>query len=403
MIGDSNSRELLEHYRRIIEISQQLGSTYDHQELLRKIVNAAKDLIHTEAASILLYDEASGQLRFAASSNVKPYQQDQLLVPLEGSIAGWIFTHGEPRVIEDVSRVSNHFQGVDETIEFHTRNLLGVPVRNHEKVIGVVQAVNKLDESRFTDDDIITLRTLASQAGVAIENARLFQQSDFIAEMVHELRTPLTALKMSTALLQNPDLPQTKRLDIVDTMQSETERLIKLTNDFLDVARLESGRETLEIEPFDLDKLIQETLGVVQHQADKNSVTLRTQASGITVEADRSKIKQVLLNLLTNAIKYNKQGGRVDIQVGRDEDSDQDFAQIAVADTGYGISRQYQKNMFQKFYRVPTLAKVERGTGLGLTTAKHIVEAHSGRIWLESEENVGSTFYFTLPLLEDDA
>lgn len=389
---------LLNHYRRVIEISQQLNSTYDLASLLKKIVSAAEELIETEAASIMLLDEGTGKLRFAIASNIKPHEMEDIVVPLDGSIAGWIVTHGEPRVIEDVAQETNHWQGVDNAIEFHTRNLLGVPMRNHDKVIGVLQAVNKANGQRFTDDDIIMLRTLASQAGVAIENARLFQQSDFIAEMVHELRTPLAALKASTTLLERPDLPSDKRTNIVTTMRNETQRLIELTNDFLDVAQLESGRTQLNVSTFDLNALILESIEIVIPQANDKSITIHYNETDMLVEGDGGKVKQVVLNLLTNAIKYNRPEGTIDVYTLENEEQDTPFVQISVQDTGYGISKEHQKNMFQKFYRVPTTQDVARGTGLGLTICKAIVESHGGRIWLESEENVGSTFSFTVPL-----
>lgn len=392
--------ELVIHYRRIIEISHQLSSTYDHMSLLKKIVSAAKELIHTEAASILLLDEATGQLRFAMASNIKPHEMEEIVVPLEGSIAGWIVTHGEPRVIEDLSKERSHYQGVDNRIGFQSRNLLGVPMRTHKKIIGVMQAMNKDGGKRFTDDDIITLRTLAGQAAIAIENARLFQQSDFIAEMVHELRTPLAALKASTTLLQRPDLPENKRADIIGTMRGETERLISLTDDFLNVARLESGRIQLNVAPFEIHKLLIECVDIVQQQAQEKDITIRIQEIAFSAEADRGKVKQVLLNLLTNAIKYNRPGGKITINVEPAQEHDHPFVQISVADTGYGIPPEHQKNMFQKFFRVPTTENIARGTGLGLTICKHIVEAHGGRIWLESEQDVGSTFFFTVPLSE---
>ncbi len=389
--------DLIQHYQRIIEISQQLGTTYDHLSLLKKIVEAAKELIDAEAASIMLLDEASGKLRFAMSSNIKPHEMEEITVPLEGSIAGWIFTHGEPRVIQDVRRNEDHYEGVGKTIGFNTRNLLGVPMRAHKNVIGVVQVVNKRDGRSFTDQDVVTLRTLASQAAIAIENARLFQQSDFIAEMVHELRTPLMALKASTTLLTRDGVPEEKREDIVQTMQGETERLISLTNDFLDVARLESGRVQLEVIPFEIHRLLVESAEVVANQARGKNVSVHVANGEHMVEADRGKLKQVLLNLLTNAIKYNKPDGQIFVETEPDY-SDHPMLRVSVRDTGYGISREHQKNMFQKFYRVPTLENVERGTGLGLAICKNIVEAHGGRIWLESEVGVGSTFFFTVPL-----
>ncbi len=392
--------ELVIHYRRIIEISHQLSSTYDHMSLLKKIVSAARELIHTEAASILLLDEATGQLRFAMASNIKPHEMEEIAVPLEGSIAGWIVSHGEPRVIEDLSKERSHYQGVDNRIGFHSRNLLGVPMRTHKKIIGVMQAMNKENNKRFTDDDIITLRTLAGQAATAIENARLFQQSDFIAEMVHELRTPLAALKASTTLLQRPDLPDTKRSDIITTMRGETERLISLTDDFLNVARLESGRIQLTVAPFEINKLLTECVDVVLQQANEKNISIVIEENGYSAEADRGKVKQVLLNLLTNAIKYNRPDGKITLHVEPAQEHEHPFVQISVADTGYGIPREHQKNMFQKFFRVPTTENVARGTGLGLTICKHIAEAHGGRIWLESEQDVGSTFFFTVPLAD---
>ena len=396
-VDNAMEKNLLEQYKRIIEINQELGTTYDHVSLLRKIVFAAKELLNTEVASILLLDEASGQLYFAMSTNIKPHEMETITVPLEGSIAGWIFTHGEPRVISDAASDPNWNKGVDREIDFETRNILGVPMRTHKSVIGVVQAINKGSDGHFTDDDIVTLRTLASQAAMAIENARLFQQSDFIAELVHELRTPLAALKTSTTLLQRPDLPEAKRGDIVDTMRSETERLINLTNEFLDVARHESGRITLDVGVFDINKLLRESVQVVEQQAADKGVTISIADGEYVVEADRDKVKQVLLNLLTNAIKYNRDNGTIHLLLEVQED-EQPMLQVAVKDSGHGISREHQKNMFQKFYRVPTLENVARGTGLGLVLCKNIIETHGGRIWLESEVGVGSTFFFTVPL-----
>ncbi|MGB7338261.1 MAG: GAF domain-containing sensor histidine kinase [Phototrophicaceae bacterium] len=394
------SQDLHSQYQRIFDITLQLGSTYDHISLLKKIVFAAQDLIEAEAASIMLMDTTLGQLRFAMSTNINPHEMEELIVPLEGSIAGWIVTHGEPRVIEDSTSTSNHFRGVGEKIDFQTRNLLGVPMRAHKDVIGVVQAVNKKNGGKFNDDDVQLLRILASQAAMAIENARMFQQSDFISEMVHELRTPLLALQASTTLLERPDLPEEKRGHIVTTMKGETRRLITLTNDFLDVARLESGRVSLDVAQYDMQMLLAETADMVTAQASNKDITISVAKDAFIVDADRGKIKQVILNLLTNAIKYNRPSGSITLSLHPHYEADQPMVEIRCADTGYGISKEHQQNMFQKFYRVPTLEHVERGTGLGLVISKSIVEAHGGRIWLRSQVDVGSTFHFTLPMAQ---
>ncbi len=393
----SAHHDLLAHYEYLIEISQQLASTLDLTELLRKITAAAEELTNTEASSILLYDSQVGALRFEVTSNLNPDETDAIIIPVEGSIAGWIFKHGEPRVIEDVTKEPSYFGQVADTVDVKTRNLLGVPMRAHDKVIGVLEALNKRDGQRFNEQDIRTLTTLASQAAIAIENARLFQQSDFIAEMVHELRTPLVALKASTSLLLRPDLPENKREDTILTMRDETERLIRMTSEFLDLARLESGRAHLNMAPFDLRQLIDECVEIIQHQAEDKGVRVIVSNCQFTVKGDRAKIKQVMLNLLTNAIKYNHEQGNINVNARLIRTNGHAHVEIAVTDTGLGISPEHQKNMFQKFFRVADSEGYAHGTGLGLAIARHIIEAHGGRIWLESRQGVGSTFFITLP------
>lgn len=390
--------KLLERYERIIAISQKLNTTFDLRSLLGTIIDAARELTNVEAASIMLIDPVSGELRFEAASNIKPYEMDRITVPMEGSIAGWIATHGEPRVINDVSQAPEFYSEVDAEIEFKTNDLLGVPMRTHDKVIGVLEAINKLDRSHFTKDDVEILTTLAGQAAVAIENARLFQQSDFIAEMVHEIRTPLAALKASTVLLRRPELPQEKQKDIVETMQGETERLIRMTSDFLDLARLESGRFQLEKAPFDLEKLVRESVDVVIHQANNKNVKFHLNVNNFQVNGDRGKIKQVILNLFTNAIKYNREDGHIYVRAKEVIEYDVPFVEVSVQDTGFGISPENLKNLFQKFFRVADTAGHTQGTGLGLAITRHIAEAHGGNVWAESEQGKGSTFFVTLPL-----
>jgi signal transduction histidine kinase len=181
-------------------------------------------------------------------------------------------------------------------------------------------------------------------------------------------------------------------------MHSETERLSRLTSEFLDLARLESGRARLETSRFDTNKLLEESVDVVVQQANDKNISITIDCDGITANADRGKIKQVLLNLLTNAIKYNREGGK--IMVGAQPVMNHEnapYIQISVKDTGYGIAKEHQKHMFEKFYRVADTAGFTQGTGLGLAIARHIVEGHGGQITLESEVGVGSTFAFTIP------
>lgn len=389
---------LLSHYERIIEISRQLNSTYDHIALLQQIVAAAAELADCEAASILLIDPITGELRFEIATNMNPNEAQNIIIPMEGSIAGWIARHGEPRVIQDVAGEPGHFQEIDQLINFHTTNLLGVPMSTHKKVIGVLEVVNKRGGQRFNDVDINTLTTLASQAAVAIENARLFRQSDFIAEMVHELRTPLTALRATTGVLLHNALEAEQHNELLRTMQSETDRLLRLTTDFLELAQMESGRVRLQTGPLDLRDTVYDSVEVVMPQAQEKGLTIAVNVESMIISGDPAKIKQMMLNLLTNAIKYNRPHGEIRVAGVPTCNDSGDVAQISISDTGPGMSREHVSQIFQKFYRVDTTAADNTGTGLGLAITKHIVEAHGGEVWVESELGTGTTFHVLLPV-----
>jgi len=385
-------------YERLIEISRTLTATLDLDALLEHILTAAVDLTETEAASILLISR-SGALQFEASYNPDGLSLPSIEVPLEGSIAGWVVIHNEPLVIPDPRRDPRWSSAVDEATTFVTRNLLAVPMRTSRKVIGCLEALNKKDDQAFTEEDVDVLTTLAAQAAVAIENARLFEQSDLIAEMVHELRAPLAAIKAITHLILRPELSEEKRRSLVDTIANETTRLTRLTTEFLDLARLESGRTRLQRGPVNLPVLLHEAVMTIQPQAADRHLTVAldiTPTDFPTLMGDAEKLKQVMLNLLTNAVKYNCDGGHVWVRAFLGGDGQ--HAQIEVQDTGPGIPPQYLEHLFEKFYRVTDAEGYTEGTGLGLAIARRIVEMHGGTIGVQSEVGVGTTFSFTLPL-----
>jgi signal transduction histidine kinase len=306
-----------------------------------------------------------------------------------------IFAGKQPVIINDAASDPRHFRQVDSQTSFLTRSILGVPLVNKDKPIGVLQALNKKGEQPFEASDVETLQTLAAQAAIAIVNARLFQQSDLIAEMVHELRTPLAALTATSHLLMRGDLPTERRAEFVGTIRDETNRLARMTTEFLDLAKLESGRARFEREVVELAELVHECVSIVIPQADSKDVAIHEQLLGLpAVLADRGKIKQVMLNLLTNAIKYNRESGSIFV-IG--EALDQRL-KVAVRDTGKGIPLESMPRIFEKFFRVPDSEGWSQGTGLGLAIAKRIVESHGGKMIVESTVNVGTTVSFSLPL-----
>jgi len=396
--------KLVARYERLIEISRQLNSTLNIQTLLQHILKAATELTDCEEASLMLVDEASGELRFEAASQLSAGAIAAIAIP-PNSIAGWIVTHAEPVLIEDASHDPRWYRGVDDVVQYHTRNVLGVPMIARNKVIGVLEALNKRGQNGWAEDDVTTLSTLASQAAIAIENTRLFHQNDLVSEIVHEFRAPLASLKYGTTLLERPDLPESKRTEVLHTLQSETERLSNLATNFLDLSRLQSGRAKIEVAKFNGYSLLRDSVESVRLQADAHGITIAIDCdSTLILEGDRSKLQQVMINLLTNAVKYNREQGRIMIsaeltdEVGHlpNRTENVPMVKIAVADTGKGMSPENLKHMFERFFRASETAN-QQGTGLGLVIARGIVEAHGGRIDVDSTVNVGTTFTFTIP------
>jgi signal transduction histidine kinase len=391
---------LLHRYERLLEVTSDLASTLDLRVLLQHIVEAAQESTDSEAASLLLYDGESHQLYFEAASNIAREHLGHHAVPAEDSIAGWVFIHREPLIVADALQDPRFFGEVDIRTSFETRSILGVPLHTKDKTLGVIEAVNKR-AGAFDEQDVRLLETLAAQAAIAIENARLFQQSDVVAEMVHELRTPLTALSAAAHMLQRLNIPEDQRLKLSRTVLGEVQRLNGIASDFLELARLESGRRPLLREPVDLGGLVQETLEVVRPQAEAEGVSLATDVDrNLTpIQGDRNLLKQLLLNLLTNAVKYNRRGGTVRVRVSREQAE----VILAVSDTGRGIPADSLPHMFERFYRVPDQEGRVLGSGLGLTIAKRIAENHRGRIEVTSEIGRGSVFSVYLPATPVDA
>ncbi len=386
--------ERLDGYRRLVDIARDLASTLDLDILLSRIVHAAAEVSGAEAASILLYDDAARRLYFQVATNIDEPTRRGLVVPLDKSIAGWIVTNRKPVRITNVHEDERFFGDIEQTIGFSTESMLGVPLITKNKIVGVLEAINK-HRGKFTDADESMLLVLGAQAAVAIENARLFQQSDLISEFVHELRTPLASLSTATYLLLRPEMSQDQRTQIVNSIHNETLRLNALASSFLDLARLESGRVQFRKSAFSLVDLLYECKDVMVSKADEEHVQVRVESpEGLPIlEADRDKMKQVVLNLLSNAIKYNRPNGSVALRAEATETE----INIVIQDTGLGIPEQAVPHLFEKFYRVREHESKVSGTGLGLSICKQIVQGHGGRIEVKSKSGVGTMFTIRLP------
>jgi signal transduction histidine kinase len=387
------SDKILNRYRRLVELSRDLASTLELDALLNRIVKAAAEICEAEAASILLYEERYKQLFFQSSTNLDSPMMGGLRVPMD-SIAGWIVTHKKPLIISDVSQDTRFFGGVAKATNFQSRSILGVPLITKDKTVGVLEAVNKL-EGAFSEEDQEMLMVLGAQAAVAIENSRLFLQSDLISEMVHELRTPLASLNSATYLLLRPELKREQLQNMVEIIQGETRRLSEMATSFLDLSRLESGRAQFVPEELNLTNVLVECANITySSMVERNINFIWDPPKNLPfIYGDKDKLKQVFLNLLSNAVKYNSPEGTLEMKAG----ASRGRVSVSIRDTGPGIPKESIRNLFKKFYRVPGTEKLAQGTGLGLSIVKKIVEAHSGEIKVKSKVGVGTTFTVYIP------
>ncbi len=255
-------------------------------------------------------------------------------------------------------------------------------------------------------------RLQASNQNLAIANRDLEQanrkrseidqvKSDFIAIVSHELRTPLTSIKAFTELiLIKPKMPAEKRNRLLTIINNETDRLSRLINDILDLTKIESGKLSWHITKVSLEEIIQTSVTGIQSLADNKSLVMTTSVTRPLplIFGDRDRLIQVIANILSNAIKFTPQGGKIQITARQGETPKPQIV-VAVSDTGVGIPTGDLKLIFDKFRRSgDMLTKNTEGTGLGLTISRQIIEYHGGTIWAESTPGSGSVFTFTLPL-----
>jgi len=356
-------------------------------------------------------DDGATELRFAASTGSYRDKLMMLRVPVEGSLAGTILRSGEPMVFENVQQDPRHFGGVDKQIAFESRSMLGVPLLMRNRSVGVLEAWNKVDSSPFSEEDGQVLMTLAAQAAVAIENARLvtalqkaYEQlnrvdqikSNFIAVASHELRTPLGVIMGYAAMLKE-DAENPETAEHLDKVLGSALRLRDLIDDMVNVQHVEEGKAKLVLTEFALQDVVQHVVGAVGelYSVKEQEVLVNLPAQPLSLTADREKITLVINNLLTNAIKFTDARGRIMLTAERKNGD----VQVHVADTGVGIPAREVEHIFDRFYQVePHLTRTHGGLGLGLAIAKGMVELHGGKIWVESVEGLGSRFSFSVPV-----
>ncbi len=388
------------------------------ETILHRLLVYAVKLTHTEAASILLQDPRTGKLTFRAAVGPRSELLRQVDVPLS-SIAGQAFQKRRPIIVSDTRQFPLHFRAVDATTGFETRSLLAVPIDWQRVTVGVVEVVNKrLGE--FTERDIEVLTALASQAAALIEHTRLAAQRQEALEQLreldkrktqfmhltsHELRTPLTIIRGYAEMLSeelNRALSEGE-LSASSTWPLLVEEILggvkRMSSIVEEIGRaVTTPRELPETELADvcLQDIVDFVRAEIEEWARTKSirVDIDPPIDPIIVQGHWQHLKEALLQITNNAIKFTPDFGNVEIKLWADEE----YAYVQVADSGPGIPAEEHERIFDSFYQVENaLNRQHPGLGLGLTIARQAVEQHQGQIWVDSEVGKGSKFTIVLP------
>ncbi len=389
-------------------------SAFDLKSVLQTLVDSAARLCDADKATITR--QKDGVFFRAEAYGFSPefieYVRTVPVEPERGTVTGRALLEGRIIHIPDVQADPEYTWAEAQKLGGF-RTILGVPMLRDGIPIGVL-ALTRSEVRPFTDKQIELVSTFADQAAIAIENVRLFHEiqdksrqlaeasqhkSQFLANMSHELRTPLNAIIGVTEMLREDAEALQQDLEPLDRVLGAARHLLALINDILDLSKIEAGRMELQLETFALAPLIAGAVKTIEPLAAKNAnqVAVNCDAAIGTLYADQMRLRQALLNLLSNANKFTDHG-TITIEAQQGEEDGRDWVTIAVADTGIGMTAEQMGKLFQEFSQADaSTTRKYGGTGLGLAISKRFCQMMGGDISVASEQGKGSTFTIRLP------
>ena len=406
----------LEEVHALSEVSRAVSSSLELGQVLHEISEQAAKLCDADAGFIQEYLETTKAFNITASWNasegfVRSIQAAHVI--LGKGASGRSAAIGRPVQVADILTEPDYpFREIVASEGY--RAVLSVPMLREGSIVGTVVVVRKTPGT-FNERHINLLTTFANQTTIAIEHARLYRdvtekgrmleeanrhKSQFLANMSHELRTPMNAIIGFSEVLLDPALQvnDVERGQFLTDILNSGKHLLNLINEVLDLSKIEAGRMELQIAPAALAEVIEVIQSTMRPLAAKKAIAFQVESDPLigSIPMDAARVKQVLLNLVGNAIKFTPDGGRVWVRAIAENGS----VRVEVGDTGPGIPAEEHERIFLEFQQAQTTrgAGKPEGTGLGLALAKKFVEMHGGRIWVASDLGHGSTFAFTLPV-----
>ncbi len=394
-------------------IDRELNATLDYGQVIDLTLKWAMRITQAQTGLIAQLDEESGDLLLAATRGYpEAFDRTGTLWPIKEGIIGRVVRTGEPAWVNNVAQDPDFVSW-----DFAARSQLSVPIELGGQPVGVI-SVESVEADAFSQEDLDFMTRLADHAATAIENARLYEQvkqaneakSQFVSMVAHELKIPMTSIKGYARLLElgAAGVLDDSQKTFIQTIGSNVERMNRLVSDLLDISRVETGRISLQLEALPIVTVIDETLNSTKGEIENRGLdlTLEVPDNLPLVWGDRTRLVQVLTNLVSNAYKYTPEGS-ITIKAGvtttqlNGQEEPREYVSCSVTDTGIGIAPEDQERLFRaQFTRFENAVDVAAGHGLGLWLTNRLVALQDGALFFESELNVGSTFGFLIPVAD---
>jgi signal transduction histidine kinase len=379
----------------LVEAGMALSSALDLERVLRVVADTARELLGARYAALGVLDaEGTGLAEFIFSGMAADVAARMPHKPRGRGILGLLISNARPLRVRDITRHESFLGFPAHHPVMHS--FVGVPVTSRGRIFGNLYVTEKVGAEEFSEADMAILRTLAAQAAVAIENAELRRDRDrFFAAASHELGNAVTGARMwARLLMQNPPESREQWVAGVRKLLTGTEHAGRLIDDLLASARLNERRLSVAASTTDLVDIVTEVIGHVEPEADEAGVGIRVKGPAeCVVRTDPVRVRQILVNLVANAVKFTPPGGRIEVALEPTEDGG---AVVHVSDEGPGIAADDLDRIFRPFEQVTGIAK-GRGSGLGLPLSRQLAQLLGGALTTTSTPGCGARFSLRLP------
>lgn len=398
-----------EELDRLVQAALRISSTEDLESMCRHILEGAQQVLRSEAASLMLVDEANGVLKWFSALGEAGEMLANHDLSLDEGVAGWVARAGESVLLHDAQSDPRFCSRIDALSGFSTRSLLCVPMIAQGRVLGVLELLNDPADHRYDDDDMHRAQAFASLAATALQNHHLIRvaeevgnvreisrfKNDLVTRVAEEIRNPLTSVRGFSDVIARDEADVATLRDFAGRIGGEVKRIESMVDGVLELARIEAGHTTVREDAVPIAPLLEAAQARWSERASHHALRLIiNEGDAPCVLGDAERISQMLDLLLANAVEWSPDGGPITLRAARQSAS----WRVSVTDRGLGFPPGETARLFHPFHRLPHPKRDGLpGSGLGLSLIRALTLRMNGQLGADSDPERGTTFWFSLP------